>query len=140
MFVRSVLLFLSVILVACSSTTTKPLDIKAHNAEQAQIEATDFKTLTLNEIKAKYSEPDLAEELIINSADGLKPYQANPHYANLLSQLNSDGEVVLIHAVWQRYQHETDVLYYQQTTAQGDMWQPLNVELISTVPTATPAP
>lgn len=124
MFVRSLLLSLLFVLTACI-TSGKPIALTDNSPQQAQIEAENFNTFTLTVAKSSYGEPELAEEIIIDNLAGLSPYQQNSSYQSLVNQLNSHQEVILIHSLWQRYQHNTEVTYYQQ---EGD-WFPIEVKV-----------
>lgn len=120
MIIRVILSILLGLLLACSAP--KPIDISEKNSNQAKKELTEFQTLSLASAKARFSEPDLAEDIIIDNNITLQSYQNTNSYPTLNSQLKREGEVILIHAEWHRYQHITAVTYHQQQ----DQWQPIS--------------
>ncbi len=91
--------------------------------------------MTLSETKQQLGEPDLAEEVILSEQSSLNLYQNKPIYPTLLQQFNTEQEIVLIHTIWQRHQHEIDSLYYQSP----DGWRVLDVKTIElTAPAVKP--
>ncbi len=124
MLIRSIFLSLLFVLTACV-TSSKPIDVNENSPKQANIDATALQTLTLAEAKIKYGEPDLAEEVIVTSMTELTPYSQTESYKTLVNQLNSQQEVIFIHAIWQRYQHEIDSVYYQEV----DKYSPVHVKV-----------